>query len=105
MRCELTIRFDAGRELDIAVQAEPAPEQGAAARAWLDETWGRLGCEPVRPSGKVLLADKVLGIAGAYGYDKLKADPALAREFAQQVALALGRPRVSVDVAGLVVAY
>jgi len=105
MRCELIIVFDAQRRLEIPVQAELTSDRAAQARRWLERAWERLGCEPLRPSGKVLLADKVLGVAAAYGYAGLQADAALAGEFAQQVILALERPRVTVDVPGLSLAY
>ena len=104
MRSEVIVVLDGEREYRVDTQALPTVSSDEG-RRWLDQQFVSLDCEPLRATGKVLLADKVLGIAGAYGYDKLKADPALAREFAQQVALARGRPRVSVDVAGLVVAY
>ena len=56
-------------------------------------------------SGKVLLLDKVLGVADALGYDVLFTDEKEAREFAEHLALALERPRITVDLPGLTVGY
>ena len=75
------------------------------ARDWFDGAWETLGCEPLRPSGKVLLLDKVLGVADALGYDILSTDAKEAREFAEHLALALERPRITVDLPGLTVGY
>jgi hypothetical protein len=64
-----------------------------------------LGCEPLRPSGKILLLDKVLGVADTLGYDTLPSDSKKSQEFARQLALALDRPSITVDLPGLVVGY
>jgi hypothetical protein len=66
---------------------------------WLDEQWDALGCEPVRPTGKVLLLDKVLGIARGGGEHRFVENGAWARSFARSVARLLERPVVLVDVA------
>ena len=44
----------------------PSPQQRQA-RRWLDDEFTRLDCEPLRASGKVLLADKVLTVAPGRG--------------------------------------
>ena len=53
-------------------------------------------CVPLRPTGKLLTADKVLCVAQA-GQDRFR-DPAWAQAFAQAASAALGRPVVTVDV-------
>lgn len=105
MRSDVTIVFDSKRRLDLTVQVEPSPDSGAQARQWLDDTWHALGCEPLRPSGKVLLLDKILGVADAYGHEALLGDETLAARYAEQVALALDKPRVTIDLPGLMVGY
>ncbi len=105
MRSDISLVFDPRRTLDLTVEVPSDAANALAGRQWLDQTWEDLGCEPLRPSGKVLLLDKVLGIADAYGYDKLRAEPALAQEFAENVARALDRPRITVDLPGLMVGY
>lgn len=103
MRHELSISFDGLEELDIPVSEGtlPTPE---AARRWLDDEFVRLDCSPLRPSGKVLMADKVLAVAstaGQTGFD----DPEWRRAFAQAACSALGRPTVKVDVNSMTVTY
>ncbi len=70
------------------------------AQTWLDEQWVALECEPVRPSGKVLLFDKILGIARQAGERRFAEDTTWARAFARNVAMLVERPVVVVDVAG-----
>ena len=79
--------------------AEPdPPEHGLVqARRWLDEQFVANECEPLRPSGKVLTADKVMALATTVGAAKF-ADPAWANAFAKATVAALGRPTVRLDV-------
>ncbi|MNY80996.1 hypothetical protein D3C86_2223270 [compost metagenome] len=51
------------------------------------------------------MLDKILGVADALGYAKLASDQQLAQDFAEQAALALEKPRVTVDLPGLVVGF
>ncbi|ARP84832.1 hypothetical protein [Bordetella genomosp. 9] len=105
MRSDVSILYDARRAIHLVTQVEPGPEGAARAREWFDEKWDAFGCEPLRPSGKVLLLDKILGVADALGYDLLAADTARAQEFAHHAALALGTPRITIDLQGLTVGY
>ncbi|APX78011.1 hypothetical protein QEP16_00710 [Achromobacter insolitus] len=105
MRSDITIVFDSRRSLDLSASVEPSPQRQSDARDWFDSAWETLGCEPLRPSGKVLLLDKVLGVADALGYETLSSDEKEAREFAEHLALALERPRITVDLPGLTVGY
>lgn len=105
MRSVVTIEFSARHSLDITVDVEPGAQSQAAARDWLESEWVRLGCEPLRPSGKVLMLDKILGVADALGHSALASDEDLARQFASQVALALERARVKIDLPGLEVGF
>ncbi|OZI21206.1 hypothetical protein CAL26_27650 [Bordetella genomosp. 9] len=105
MRADVSILYDARRAVHLVAQVDPTPEAAARARAWFDDQWEALGCEPLRPSGKVLLLDKILGVADALGYDLLAVDSTRAQEFAHHAALALGRPRITVDLPGQAVGY
>jgi hypothetical protein len=105
MRCDVTIIFDVRRSLDLIARVQVAPDGAAQARDWFDRTWDALGCEPLRPSGKVLLLDKIMGVADALGYELLSTDAGCAQEFAEQAALAIGKPRITVDLPGLTVGY
>ncbi|MFT0532179.1 hypothetical protein ACMHYJ_04995 [Castellaniella hirudinis] len=105
MQSHVTIIFNAHRSLEIAVDAPPDKALAAAARQWFDQRWESLGCEPLRVSGKVLLLDKILGVADTLGYPAFQAQPGLADEFAAQAVRALEASRVTVDLPGLAVAY
>lgn len=105
MHSDVSLIFDAHRTLSLSVQPQAAPGAADAARAWLAQSWESLGCEPLRPSGKVLLLDQIIGVTDALGYETLAREPARARELAEQIALAIGRPRITVDLPGLSVDY
>jgi hypothetical protein len=68
------------------------------AREWLERTYDQFGCEPTRPTGKVLLLDRILGIADAAGEKHFQRDPEWGNLYAQAVSSALDRTAVQVDV-------
>lgn len=105
MRCEITFIFNSRDTLESIVEIEQDDMALHAARKWMDETWEKMGCEPIRPSGKVLLLDKILGIAEAYGQDALSSDTSARETFAKHIAQALGKPHVTVDLPGLRIGY
>jgi hypothetical protein len=74
------------------------------ARAWLDQQFTQMDCEPLRPTGKLLTADKVVVVAQAAGSDKF-ADAAWAQAFARAASAALAKPMVHVDVAAMSISY
>lgn len=83
-------------------EVQPMPHE--AARLWLDQQFTTLECEPLRASGKVLLADKVLVIAQAAGATRL-ADATWGGAFARAVSGALAKPAVTVDLATMAVSF
>lgn len=98
MRATVSIVFDPQSEVLMHVPAGASPWSLDQARRWLDEQFNALGCEPVRASGKVLTADKLLAIAAAIGARGFQADPALRDGYAQAAAAALARDVVRVDI-------
>lgn len=103
MKSEVTVTFKDATPVRIPL--DPAqPMTPEAARAWLDEQFTKMGCEPFRPTGKVLIADKVLVVAQAAGATRF-ADGAWAGEFARAASAALDRPVINVDVPGQSVGY
>lgn len=105
MRSDVTIVFSARQSLELIVEVEPGGQASIDARNWFDDSWAELDCEPLRASGKVLLLDKILGVADALGYTALSKDPAQAQEFARQSALALEKPRITIDLPNLSVGF
>jgi hypothetical protein len=103
MQARITVIFDTGAPLDIQLDGAEVLSFDAA-RRWLDETYVRLGCEPLRGAGKVLLADKLLQIAAGAGTAGF-ADGAWALDYARAAAGALSKALVKIDVPRLAVSY
>lgn len=102
MRNQVTVLFDRGVQLQFNVAEAPmAPD---AARIWLDAQFTALDCEPLRASGKVLTADKVLRVTEAAGPDMFK-DEQWAADYVQAVHAALARPLIRVDVPAMTVTF
>ena len=105
MRSHVAIVFGAD---EIGVDLPPAegePMSSFDARRWLDEQFLAHECEPLRASGKLLTADKVLAVADAIGPRRFGEDAALRLEFARAVTAALARPVVRIDVDARSVTY
>ena len=103
MPSQVTVTFKNQAPVQIDVLgADPLPSEEA--RRWLDEQFTQMGCEPLRPTGKLLTADKVVVVAEAAGPDKF-ADAQWAQDFARAVTAALGRPVVNIDVTALSIRY
>ncbi|WP_088287089.1 hypothetical protein [Ideonella sp. A 288] len=104
MRHEVFIRFSADQETAVPLGASDAlpPEQ---ARRWLDEQFIANDCEPLRASGKVLTADKLLAIATTVGAKRFETDAEFRVGFARAASGALGKPVVRVDVETNSIAY
>jgi len=103
MRSEVKVVFGPDRQLDLAVDAGEVLSFDAA-RQWLDEQFVRLGCEPMRGSGKVLIADKILGVAAAAGPAAFE-DPAFSLDYARASSGALSKARIVVDLPRLSLSY
>jgi hypothetical protein len=96
MRSEVTVKLADGAELRFDLdEVQPMPHD--VARWWLDDQFTRLGCEPLRATGKVLIADKVLCVAQAAGATHF-ADAQWGPAFARAASAALAKPVVHVDV-------
>ena len=102
MTGNVTIRFAADREFPVRVAQAPPRE---AAVRWLEEEFVRLGAEPLRASGKILLADRLLSIAAAAGPDAFESDPEWASSYAAHAVAALGHDVVTVDLEAMRVRY
>jgi len=103
MHSEVTVTLAPGQEFHADLRAaEPLGHE--AARRWLDDQFIALDCEPLRPSGKVLLADKLLTVAHAAG-TRLLGDPEWLHVYARAATGVTGRPVVRVDVPGMTVGY
>ena len=95
MRHDVIVQFADQQSLQIPVDSEALPPADAA-RRWLDAEFTRLECEPLRPSGKLLTADKLLVLALELGPAGL-ADEAYRQAFGRAVAGQMQRPTVTIN--------
>ena len=103
MRNEVVVVLSPVQEFKISLEGESAMSMDEA-RRWLDEQFIQLECEPLRASGKLLTADRVVCVAQAAGAPRLS-DPVWAKQFARACTAALGKVAVRVDVTALTVTY
>lgn len=103
MRSEVTVTLDGTAPVRMDLN-KVEPMANDAARAWLDRQFIELDCDPLRPTGKVLTADKVVVVAQAAGAAKF-AEEKWAQEFARATSAALGKPVVHIDVPSLSISY
>ena len=103
MRSEVIVQLAAGQEFSVNLDALE-PMSLDAARHWMDEQFIALECEPLRATGKLLSADRVLCVAQAAGAARL-ADSAWMNEFARAASASLGKSMLRIDVAAMSVTY
>lgn len=103
MRSEVSVQLNADQEFRINLETL-TPMAPDAARRWLDEQFVRLECEPLRATGKLLTADRVLCVAQAAGAASF-ADGEWAQAFARAASASLGKPVVRIDVTAMAVTF
>lgn len=103
MRSQILVLLDKGLEFNFQVE-EGSAMTNDVARTWLDAQFTELDCEPLRASGKVLTADKVLRVTEAAGA-ALLADEKWAADYVRAVSAALARPIIRIDVPSMSVTY
>jgi hypothetical protein len=103
MQKQISVVLDNGDEFSFHIP-DGVPLTHDAARAWLDQQFVALDCEPLRASGKVLTADKVLVITQAAG-SALFGDAAWTAAYVAAVSAALGKPMIRVDVPSMAITY
>jgi hypothetical protein len=106
MRSQVTVTWGetATYRFDLE-EVQPMPHDQA--RAWLDSQFTAFDCEPIRLTGKVLTADKILGVAQAAGQERFRDAGHLdwAMGFARATSAALAKPVVTVDLSTMSVGY
>jgi hypothetical protein len=65
---------------------------------WMEQEYVSLGCEPTNPVGKVLLTDRLLGVARAMGASPFAAQNDWARTFARHAVNLAGRSNVTINI-------
>ena len=104
MSVEVTVRFGPKHEYQHVLRDDQVADRMVASQ-WLDDQFEALGAEPLRASGKVLIADKVLAVAQAAGPERFKDGAEWGRTFATHAIGALGRGAVCVDVDAMSITY
>jgi hypothetical protein len=102
MRNEVNVTVG-GQSFSFAMDGKE-PMANDQARKWLDDQFVALECEPLRASGKVLLADKVVVVAREAGVAHF-ADVQWGAQFAAAATAVLGRKSLQVDADSLTVTY
>jgi hypothetical protein len=105
MRQTVVIQFAPLHTHEITLHADQPELPSFEARQWLDEQFVAQECEPLRSTGKVLTADKVMALAQTVPAAKFTEDEAWAQAFARATLAALGRPLVTVDLQGNTISY
>ena len=103
MRQQIHVVLPKQQEFQLAVD-DASPMTREEARNWLDGQFVALDCEPLRASGKVLSADKVLRVAESAD-PSLYVDPVWSHDFARAVSVMLGKPSIRIDVPAMAVTY
>ena len=97
MRPTMRISFGAA-EVIVSLPEDIVPWSVDEGRRWLDEKFSAYECEPVRASGKVLTADKLLALATEIGPDAFASDERLRLDYARAALAALGREHAHINV-------
>jgi hypothetical protein len=93
------VTFGEGEEYEFRIaDSELAGVSVERAQRWFDDEYVRADCEPANPVGKVLLSDKLLGIARAAGPEPFAGQTEWANAFALHAAVLVGRANVTINV-------
>src|SRR5688572_5492472 len=100
MEHHITVSFRDGQRYQFELpDADTADLSWDEAQHWLDEQYVSTGDGAEQSVGTTLLSDKVLRIATACGSRPFAEHTAWARQFARCTGRAMGKIRISVDVA------
>jgi len=101
MQGTVIVSFARNREYELRITAGDKPLPTAQeGELWLSQQFEEFGCTPRSLVGKVLVLDKVLGVAREAGEKRFGGDIAWAEQYARAVLAILNRASVRVDLAG-----
>lgn len=106
MRSQVTVTWGGPATYTFDLdEVQPMPHDQA--RAWLDEQFVAFQCEPLRLTGKVLTADKVVSVAQAAGEERFREAEykEWALTFVRAASAALAKPTITIDVPALTIGY
>ncbi|PIG07615.1 hypothetical protein [Comamonas sp. 26] len=105
MRSEVIVVLGDDLEYRVDTQALPTVSSDEG-RRWLDQQFISLECEPLRATGKVLLADKLVVVAReARNRPELFESPDWRNTYAVAAQAVLSKPLIRVDVPAMSISY
>ncbi|MDR0203425.1 MAG: hypothetical protein LBJ40_14850 [Delftia acidovorans] len=105
MRSEVIVILDDDHEYRVDTQAL-TPVSSDEGRRWLDQQFVSLDCEPLRATGKVLLADKLVVVAReARNRPELFDSEDWRNTYAVAAQAVLSKPLIRVDVPAMSISY
>ncbi|MDR3065698.1 MULTISPECIES: hypothetical protein [Comamonas] len=105
MRSEVIVVLDGDREYRVDTQSL-SPVSSDEGRRWLDQQFVSLECEPLRATGKVLLADKLVVVAReARNRPELFDNQDWRNNYALSAQAVLAKPLIRVDVPAMSISY
>ncbi|HZV53525.1 MAG TPA: hypothetical protein VFF82_01190 [Rhodocyclaceae bacterium] len=106
MPCRIIILFSDGQELETLVaDADIARFSHGSAHQWLGREFEEAGCVPSNPMGKLLVADKIVGLAKSRTRAVFESGSPWVRDYLAATAAGLGRPTVTIDLANHTLGY
>ncbi|WP_120971490.1 MULTISPECIES: hypothetical protein [unclassified Comamonas] len=105
MRSEVIVVLEADREFRVDTESL-TPVSSDQGRLWLDQQFIALDCEPLRATGKVLLADKLVVVAReARNRPDLFDNEDWRNNYAVAAQAVLSKPLIRVDVPAMSISY
>lgn len=106
MPCRITLLFSDGQEFEAEVSdADMARFTHETAHHWLGREFDEAGCVPPNPVGKLLAADKIVGLARSRTRSVFESGTPWVRDYLAATAAALGRPVVTIDLGNQTLGY
>jgi glutathione synthase/RimK-type ligase-like ATP-grasp enzyme len=106
MPCRIIMLFSDGQELETQVaDAEIARFTHSSAHQWLGREFEEAGCVPINPMGKLLAADKVVGLAKSRTRAVFQSNSAWVRDYFAATAAALEKPMVTINLVDHTLGY
>jgi hypothetical protein len=98
--------FSDGQELETQVtDTEIARFTHATAHQWLGREFEEAGCVPGNPMGKLLAADKIVGLAKSRTRAVFESNSPWVRDYFGATAAALEKPLVTINLADHTLGY
>lgn len=103
---QVIVTFGPDDEFEYRLSTQAIADRAVAdARGWFDREFTALECDVASPVGKVLAADRLLGVAKYSGVQRFRGDTAWARDYALNAAALVGRDVIRIDVPNETVGY